>query len=237
MSQPTQDDFIPSAKPAKYDGQFIPVDTPGAPLYVEDDQLYTEWYNPTSQDVVLEVHIGTDPKNAAWRKAYLEATPARRLEMKSGNRIFVIKAGQTKQISSDFDLAIQRTHCLHPACTNKKDACRDLDHPRVVSAGLAPQLICKRWHKVPGLAANLDMAKAQAEQAMAAMAKANVEKLSAEMEVQGARKLLEQAQATAREALEAKARAEEAAARETKARLEAENKLQSVEQAARTKGK
>ena len=235
MSQTQPEDFIPSAKSAKYDGHFIPTDTPG-PLYIEDDQLNTEWYNPTSQDVVLEIHIGTDPKNAAWRKAYLEASPARRLEMKSGNRIYVIKAGQIKMVPSDYDLAVQRTHCLHPACTSKKDACKDLDHPRVVSAGLAPQLICKRWHRVPGLAANLDMAKAQAEQAMTAMAKANVEKLAADMEVQGARKLLEEAQRATREALEAKARAEEAAARESKARLEAENKLQAAEQAARKKG-
>ena len=233
---PSDPDFIPSAKPAHYEAQFIPVETL-PPNFIEDDQRLTEWFNPTSTDVVLQIHIGTDPKNAIWRKAFLEASPARRLEMKSGIRVLIVKAGQSKWIESEYDYAIQRTRCLHPQCQSKRDACRDLEHPRVVTSGLAPQLTCKRWKSVPRLDANLDQARAQAEAATQQMAKAQTEKLAAEIEVQEARRLLEEAQRAAREAMDAKARAEENAAKEMRARLEAETKLQQAAEAAKAKGK
>ena len=220
-------DFLQSAKAAKYDGQFIPTETTG-PILVEDDQLNTEWYNPTKEDVVLEVHIGTDPKNAIWRKAFLESSAAKRQEMKSGNRIFIVKAGQTRMIPSEYDLAIQRTHCLHPQCNAKKDACRDLDHPRVVIAGLGPQLVCKTWHKVPSLSANLDQARSQAEAATSALMVASKQKVDAELETENARRLLEEAKAAARDAIEAKARADAEVERMRRERVELEAKLVAV---------
>lgn len=228
----SNEEFLPSAKPAKYSAEYVPHETNG-PLLIEDDQMYTEWYNPTSTDVVLEIYVGTDPKNHLWRKAFLEASQVKRLEMKSGNKIFIVKAGQTREIPAEYDLAIQRTHCLHPQCTAKKDACKDLDHPRVVASGLAPQLVCKKWRRVPSLAANLDMARAQAEQALKQLAESNADKMNAELSAAQAYKLLEEAQKAAREAKEAQARAEEIAARETKARLDAENKLQQSAEASK----
>jgi hypothetical protein len=205
-------DFIPSAPKAKYGAEYTPQETSG-PILLEDDQLFTEWYNPTDRDVVLEVHIGTDPKNSLWRKSFLEASPAKRQEMRSGNRIFIVRAGKSREISSEYDLAIQRTHCLHPQCTAKKDCCKDLDHPRVVVAGLAPQLQCMKWHRVPSLSANLDQARAQAEAAVQALSTATTQKIAAELETDTAKKLMLEAQTAAREALAAKARAEAELAR------------------------
>lgn len=236
MSQHNETEFLPSAKPAHYEEAFIPVET-ATPNLIEDDQLYTEWHNPTQSDVILQLHIGTDPKSAIWRQAFNRATPAQRLEMKSGHRVIIIRAGQTKTVDSEFDYAIQRTRCLHPQCTNKRDSCREIEHPRVVTSGLAPQLVCKRWKKIPRLDANLDQARAQTEAATAAMAKAQTEKLAADLEVQEARKLLEEAQRSAREAHEAKARAEEQAAKEMRARLDAETKLHQANEASKAKGK
>jgi hypothetical protein len=223
-------EFLPSAPKARYGGEFIPVETSG-PLYQEDDQLNTEWYNPTKIDVVLEIHIGTDPKNAAWKRAFLEASPAKREEMKTGNRIYIVKAGSTRLIPSEYDLAIQRTHCLHPQCHSKKDCCKNLDHPRVVSAGLAPQLICKRWHKVPTLAANLDMARAQAEEALKSLAGATADRMKAELATATAQRLMEQSQFAAHEAAENTERAKNELERERQARLAAENELQQLKSA------
>jgi hypothetical protein len=232
-----ENDFIPSAKPAQYEAQFIPVETTPAHL-IEDDQMFTEWFNPTDRQVILQIHVGTDPKNAMWRQAFNAASPAKRLEMKSGVRIIIVKPGETKSIDSEYDLAIQRTRCLHPQCSAKRDACKDIDHPRVVTSGLAPQLICKRWKKVPRLDANLDQARAQTEAAIANMAIAQTKQMAAELEVQEGRRLLEEAQRAAREALEAKARLEERIEKEMKARLEAETKLQqSAEATKQQKGK
>lgn len=241
MSQPNtpqqnDPDFIPSAKPAHYESQFIPIET--APInLIEDDQRQTEWFNPTDRDVVLQIHIGTDPKNALWRQAFLQASPARRLEMKSGLRVLIVKAGQSKWIDSEYDYAIQRTRCFHPQCQSKRETCRDMEHPRVVVSGLAPQLVCKRWKSAPRLEANLDQARAEAEAATQQLGVAEAKKLAAEIEAREARKLLEEAQRDARESREAKTRAEEQAAKETSARLEAETKLQQAAESAKAKGR
>jgi hypothetical protein len=228
------DEFLPSAPKARYGEDFIPVETSG-PLYIEDDQINTEWFNPTKEDVILALHIGTDPKNLIWLRAFREASPAKRAEMRTGTRIIIVKAGQTKMIPAEFDLAIQRTHCLHPECSAKKDSCKNLDHPRVVASGLAPQLTCKRWHKVPSLAANLDQARAQAEEARKQLSDATADKMTAEVATANARRLMEAAQASANEAAESKARAEAELERERRSRLAAENELQQLRAAAKQK--
>jgi hypothetical protein len=224
-------DFLPSARPAKY-AQDYEAHESSAPLVVEDDQINTEWYNPTDQDVVLELHVGTDPKNLVWLKAYRESTAAKRLEMKSGNRIMIVKAGQTRMVPAEFDLAIQRTHCLHPQCTAKKDLCKDLDHPRVVAGGLAPQLLCKRWHRVPSLAANLDIARAEKDEAMKQVAAAYAQRQMAEHDAINAKDLMERAQVAARESLEAKERAEAQAAADRKVRMQLEDQIRKLQEGA-----
>lgn len=234
--QSSDPDFIPSAKPAQYPAQFAPVESAALHL-IEDDQMQTEWFNGTDRDVILQIHVGTDPKNAIWRKAFHEASPAKRREMESGIRVLIIKSGQSKWIDSEYDYAIQRTRCLHPQCTAKRDSCRDIDHPRAVTSGLAPQLQCKRWKSIPRLDANLDQARAEAEAATAQAGRAHADKLAAEIALQQATQLLEQAQRSAREEREARTRAEENAAKETRARLEAETKLQQAAEAAKAKGK
>ena len=219
-----KEEFLPRARPARYRGE-VEIRETEDPLVMEDEQLDTEWFNPTDVDVVLPVYIGTDPKGQLWRRAFAAASPARRLEMSSGTRTFIVKAGQTRMIPSEFDLAIQRTHCLHPQCGAKKDACKNLDHPRVVIAGLAPQLLCKKWHKVPSLSANLDQARAQTDAAVRALSDASAQKIAAEMDTAQAKKLLEEAQSVAQAAIEARVNAERELERERAARLEAETKL------------
>lgn len=232
--QDPNSDFLPSARPAKYAAEYEPHET-SAPLVIEDDQINTEWFNPSSEDVVLELHVGTDPKNMVWLKAYREASVAKRLEMKSGNRIMIVKAGQSKMIPAEFDLAIQRTNCLHPQCTAKRDLCKDLDHPRVVSGGLAPQLLCKRWHRVPSLAANLDIARAQADEAMRQVASAHAQKLQAERDTTNAQLLMERAQVSAREALEAKERADAQAAADRAVRMALEDEIRKLKDGAKSR--
>jgi hypothetical protein len=222
------EEFIPSAARARYPGDFKVAETDG-PLVIEDEQMNTEWHNPTDRDVVVEVHVGTDAKNALWRKWFNAAPPAKRQEMMTGLRVFVIKANSTRMIPSEYDLAIQRTQCIHPQCHKKRDQCRNVDHPRVVVSGLAPQLVCRRWEKVPSLHQNLDTALAATAAATKALAEATAHRMLAEQQSKSAEELLASSQLEARRNADAREAAERELQRVNVERQELERRLAALE--------
>src|ERR1017187_287039 len=91
-------------------------------VHVEEDGVVrnTEWFNPTDKEFVIEIHVET-PKSG--RKPSIEKPLLYR--ERTGNILFRIKPGETKQLSSDHDNAIQKV--------------RD----GVVVSGLCPPLVNK----------------------------------------------------------------------------------------------
>jgi hypothetical protein len=77
-----------------------------------DQKQFTLWRNPTEKRIVLELHHET-PKHGkpiAERVANIEDPQVRELrawEERTGKRRFVIEAGQTALIPSEYDRAVQ----------------------------------------------------------------------------------------------------------------------------------
>ena len=149
-----------------------------SPHDFEETSTETIWENPFDYDVAVQVHVGATPRPdptdrglAAWR-----AMPeAKRREMMTGKRTYVIKARSRRAISSDFDQAIQQTRCTHPDCPGQKAIlCRNPEHVehRLIVGGLYPRLINRGTQQRPiskpaELHWSLDDQKARSEEALA----------------------------------------------------------------------
>jgi hypothetical protein len=149
-----------------------------SPHDFEETSTETIWENPFDYDVAVQVHVGATPRPdpterglAAWR-----ALPeAKRREMMTGKRTYVIKANSRRAIPSDFDQAIQQTRCTHPECPGQKSIlCRDGDHAehRLIVGGLYPRLINRGTQQRPlskpaELHWSLDDQRARSEEALA----------------------------------------------------------------------
>lgn len=148
-----------------------------SPHDFEETSTETIWENPFDYDVAVQVHIGSTPRPdpserglAAWR-----ALPeAKRREMQTGMRTFVIKAKSRRTIPSEFDQGIQQTRCTHGDCPGPKGMlCRDPEHAefRQIVGGGYPRLICRGTQqrplrKPPELHWSLDDQKARAAEAL-----------------------------------------------------------------------
>lgn len=126
-----------------------PLVPPAERPFVAYDQFETVqetvWFNPTDKDILVRVHVGTRPVYTEGQKATIrqmrERDPGRYAEFRTGERVYVIKAGQRRSISSEFDQAIQQMECLEPDCTTQRLYCRDRTHHRKVMGGGYPQLV------------------------------------------------------------------------------------------------
>jgi hypothetical protein len=176
MRQVQQEAAVPSVAP--FDLDDVPVaERPALSTYDHvDSEEQTIWYNPLDYDVAVQVHVGSQPMQGNWddpaRLARWRALPpAKRREMQTGIRVFVIPAKQARAIPSEFDLGIQQTHCYEPDCA-KGMYCRDRSHTnRQIVGGSYPRLINRgtRLHKLetpPRLASALDDERARAKEAL-----------------------------------------------------------------------
>lgn len=109
------------------------------PTEHQDSSEETIWHNPTNRDAILDVYIET-PKPGKKPRSWSEQT---------GKRRYVIKAGETRALPSEFDRAIQHFECTETECLARKFDCRDHTHARVIVGGLGPQLACKGTQRRP----------------------------------------------------------------------------------------
>lgn len=148
-----------------------------SPHDFEETSTETIWENPFDYDVAVQVHVGSTPRPdpterglAAWR-----ALPeAKRREMQTGQRVYVIRAKSRRSIPSEFDQSIQQTRCTHTDCPGPKSIlCRDPEHAehRMIVGGLYPRLLNRGTQqrplsKPPELHWSLDDQKARAAEAL-----------------------------------------------------------------------
>jgi len=127
-----------------------------APVMEYDESEHeTKWLNPTDRDVVLDLHIGTNPFYSNNMKRTLNAlSPEQRRESITGLRRYIFKAGDTTSMPREFDRAIQQTRCCENGCGSNPLYCDDLSHHREVVGGYGPQLINLRWKNRPVLHAS-----------------------------------------------------------------------------------
>lgn len=103
----------------------------------------TEWYNPTEDTVVLELHVAT-PSPATTRHPIISrGDKPLTFRERTGKMKYVIGPKKTALISSEFDKAIQ--------------VVRD----GVIQSGMGPQLVNKGWQEAPKMHHSLDVAKAE----------------------------------------------------------------------------
>ena len=122
--------LVPQAERA-----FIPVEE-------RESVQETVWFNPTEKDAVLDLYIGVTPCRSIRAKQQFRAmSPLQKKEFRTGIRRYIIRAGERRAIHSDFDMAIQQTHCLESECTSRPMYCRDSTHHKMVIGGYGPQLI------------------------------------------------------------------------------------------------
>jgi hypothetical protein len=148
-----------------------------SPHDFEETSSETIWENPFDYDIPVQVHVGATPRPdpsenglAAWRAL----NPAKRREMQTGQRVYVIKANSRRAIPSEFDQGIQQTRCTHPDCPGPKAIfCRDPEHyeHRMIVGGLQPRLINRGTQqrplsKPPELHWSLDDQRARREEAL-----------------------------------------------------------------------
>lgn len=135
----------------------VPMDPEDGEQYLDhpDETRDTMWKNPTDHDVVMDLHIGTNPLYGNGPRPTLHPFGKTR-EQRLGVKQFVVKAGQTKAIPSEFDVGIQHRECRHPDCTSKKLYCLDKSHPSNIVGGLGPQLINLGMKVRPRLSPALD---------------------------------------------------------------------------------
>jgi hypothetical protein len=93
----------------------------------------TVWENPTDKDVILPLHVGSTQTAGLKRPpTYVE---------RHGIDKKIVPAHSIVSISSEFDLAIQDTHCNEQECIGDRRGCRSTTHNKTVVGGLGPQLI------------------------------------------------------------------------------------------------
>jgi hypothetical protein len=117
----------------------------------------TLWENPTDRDVVMDLHVGTMPLYGSGPRPTLHPSGATR-EQRLGVKQFVVKAGKTREIPSEFDVGVQHRECMSPECTSKKLYCANKSHPSNIVGGLGPQLINRGMKVRPRLHPALDTA-------------------------------------------------------------------------------
>lgn len=113
-------------------------------------QRLTVWENPTNQDVVTPLHVGTvlrpnfgkDAKDKPW------LAPRNRSE-KEGIIYVRIPARSERTLSSDFDMGVQQLECVETSCAGRTRLCNATDHRKIVVGGLGPQLIRKGSKRAP----------------------------------------------------------------------------------------
>jgi hypothetical protein len=141
----------------------------------EDDDVTvhnTKWHNPTDHDVTLELHIETPGLTTRKVRLRRDGVPDKPLthRERTGNVRAIIKAGQTIELSSEFDNAIQKV---------------DPETNTIVS-GLAPQLQNMGKKVLPKIASALDVQRQEALNAEKATNIAIEEKAIAEMKLKDA---------------------------------------------------
>lgn len=161
-----------SAHPSVDDLDLVPpAEQPHAAHTAYPDQVRdTIWENATDKDVVLDLHVGTTPIYGDERNR-----PKLSREQRTGLRQFVIPAKSKRSIPSEFDQAIQQTHCQHPDCSGRKAFCRDRSHPAQIVGGIGPQLKNLTTRVRPVLAPALDALRAEKAEAHERAARAKVE--------------------------------------------------------------
>jgi hypothetical protein len=151
----------------------------------EDDESvveseFTTWFNPTSRDVRIEVHVSTPLANGD-KYPPKETKKEGKLNEKTGKKLYIIKAKSERVLPSEYDGQIQRV---------KDD---------VVMSGLAPQLVHRGLKVVPTVHPSLDAA-IQAERAATARAtQLMLEKVALEQSQVTAAMELEQLRDTVRQ--------------------------------------
>ena len=151
--------------------------------YMETEEQ-TIWFNPFDHAVAVQVHIGSTPmlsgsqgavseiEDIARARRWHSIPAAQRREMQTGIRTYVIPPKSMRAIPSDFDMAIQRTECMHPECLGRKMYCKNREHTeRMIVGGLYPRLINKGTQRMPlteppRLHPALDDEKARAAEAL-----------------------------------------------------------------------
>lgn len=126
-----------------------------SPHDFEETSSETIWENPFDYDMVVQLHVGSQPrpdKSEAGLAKWRALPEARRREMQSGQRVYVVKAKSRRSIPSEFDQAIQQTRCTHPDCPGTKGVfCRDPEHfeHRMIVGGLYPRLLNRGTQQRP----------------------------------------------------------------------------------------
>jgi hypothetical protein len=134
--------MIPSQQDLQGRELVPPAERPFVPFDFQETVQETVWFNPTDNDAVLDLHIGTRPiYTQAQRDRLKMMTPGQKREFLTGKRRFVIPAKSKRSISSDFDMAIQQTECMEPDCYTQRLYCRNTEHHKQVMGGMGPHLL------------------------------------------------------------------------------------------------
>jgi hypothetical protein len=129
-----------------YDQNYRPLVPPAERAFLpageHETAQETVWFNPTDKDAILDLYIGVTPCRSMRAKQQFRAMhPLQKKEFRTGFRRYIIRAGERRSIHSDFDQAIQQTHCMESECTSRPMYCRDATHHKMVTGGLGPQLV------------------------------------------------------------------------------------------------
>jgi len=144
----------PTHNPHAYDANgrplVPPAERPFVPYQDQETVQETVWLNPTDRDAVLDLYVGTKPVySPVMKDRWKRMSPPQLREARTGLRRFIIRAGDRRSISSDFDQAIQQTVCQEQECSAMPMYCRDQTHHKMVIGGLGPQLINERVQHRP----------------------------------------------------------------------------------------
>ena len=112
----------------------------------------TVWENPTDKDIILPLHCGSQATYGKFTPSYMQRYGIMRV---------VVPAKSKVTISSDYDMAIQDTHCREGECTGKARECRHPKHRKTIIAGLGPHLINKGMILRPEVHPSLDAHNAE----------------------------------------------------------------------------
>jgi hypothetical protein len=178
MSQTNQENPYYSA-----DGRALvpPAEQPWKPAAEQETAQETVWLNPTDKDAVLDLYVGTTPARTQRAREARKALPRpQQRELQTGLRRFIIRAGHRRSISSDFDMAIQQTHCQETECMTRPMYCRDPSHHKMVIGGFGPQLVNEAVQHRPIVHPALIEAHAREQAALAAATEALHQKAVAE---------------------------------------------------------